>query len=479
MKLDAAYRIASKELPDIEDKFLSKARERIIYFTVYTKNDYEIEWFHRKIAKKLEDFISGEIKRLMIFMPPRHGKSELVSRRLPAFIFGKQPDSRIISTSYGASLASKMSRDVQKIIESESYQQVFPHISLGNFKEGDKNKQVKRTQLEFEIGGFSGSYLGAGIGGGITGAGGDYLLIDDPIKNQEEALSEVYRENIWEWYSTTAYTRLERDGKVLIVLTRWHDDDLAGRLLVREPGVWDVLSFDALKEHNYPGDERKELGQALWPSKYSKKELEATKSLIGSRNWSSLYQQNPTPSDGGLFKSNWWKYFQEEPLGVEAVAQFWDCAHKVGIDNDYSVCSTWAKTRSGLYVLNVFRKKMEAPELEAMCQAQFNKYRPSAVVIEDKASGIGLIQNLRRKTTMPIIPWNPGQRDKQARASAATPTVEAGNVYLNQDADWLDDFIKEHERFPLGQHDDIVDTTSMAIEYFAKYDITNPRIRTL
>jgi len=252
----------------IEDK-IHRAQNGLLNFTLYTKPNYEINWHHRALARKLNDFANGKIKRLMVFMPPRNGKSELVSRRLPAYLLGKNPDCSIISTSYGADLASRMNRDVQRIIQSKEYTELFPATRLNNNRvtTRDPVASLQNTEI-FEVVGRAGTYRSAGIRGGITGLGANFVIIDDPIKNEEEAASPTIREKIWQEYSSTIYTRLEKDAGILVTMTRWHEDDLAGRLLDQiknDPAAdeWEVVNFPAICEGVSNELDPREIGEAV------------------------------------------------------------------------------------------------------------------------------------------------------------------------------------------------------------------------
>jgi len=478
---------ANKYIADgqkIDSAVIELARNgEFLPYILHTMPHFEVNWHHILIEKYAKKIINKEIKRLMIFMPPRHGKTEMVSVKLPAFIFGHDPDIQMIGTSYGAELATKINRQIQRTMDSDAHKQIFPGSVLNDSNVRTVSGNALRNSDVFEIVGRRGSYRSAGVGGSITGVGANLLLIDDPIKNREEANSAVYRDKVWDWYTSTAYTRLEKDGQIILVLTRWHEDDLAGRLLKEQkenPNAdkWDILSLEAIKETERPYDKRK-IGEPLWPWKYNLERLNGIRGTIGRRDWEALYQQRPSALEGNLFRSEWWKYYTDLPLNIERIVQFWDCAQKPGITNDYTVCATWAKTPSGFYLLDLYRGKVEYPQLISTANALYNKHKPHAVVIEDKAAGISLIQDLRKNTTIPVIAYDPAQRDKETRASAATPAVEAGNCYLPKNANWLHDFIREHERFPDTAHDDIVDTTSMMVDYFNKTNYSGPRIRSL
>lgn len=278
--------------------------QNLLNFTLSTMPNYVIGRHHAILANKLRRVVEGKCKRLMIFMPPRHGKSEIASVRFPAWALGRNPNLRIIGCSYGAELARKINRQVQKVMDSEAYHQVFPHTRLN-----DRNVKTLQRPLRnsdtFEIVGALGTYRAAGIGGAITGTGADILIIDDPIKNQKEANSLVFRDALWEWYTGTAYTRLEKGGAVILIQTRWHEDDLAGRLLteMQKGGEyadkWEVVTLEAIKESENPLDWR-EHGEPLWEWKYPIEALLGIKQTVGSIVFSAQYQQKPSPVSGAL-----------------------------------------------------------------------------------------------------------------------------------------------------------------------------------
>ena len=274
-----ALSLRQAKLPVHKGVRIEKARRSLLGFTTYTYPDYQVNWHHKVLCGYLDHFVSGEIKRLMVFMPPRNGKSELVSRRLPAFILGKDPNASIIATSYTADLASMMNRDTQRIIDDDKYAELFPKTTLfgSNVRTVAKGSYLRNSDI-FEVVGHKGVYKSAGVGGAITGMGCVYGIIDDPIKNRAEAESLTYRKALRDWYTSTFYTRLEKDARVLITLTRWHEDDLAGRLLklaqeCPDADQWTVVNFPAIAEDTRHHDDTRNTGEPLWPDKYPLKEL--------------------------------------------------------------------------------------------------------------------------------------------------------------------------------------------------------------
>jgi len=449
------------------DVKIELARKRFIRFVQYTFPAYQTNWHHKYIADKLDDFVDGKITRLMILCPPRHGKSELVSRRLPAYIFGKYPNAEIISASYGDSLAKRMNRDVQRVIDSELYMDVFPDVRLfgTNIRTLARGHYLRNSDI-FEIVGFNGSYRSCGVGGGITGMGMNFGIIDDPIKNAAQAASKAYRESVWEWYQSTLYTRLERipggtAGGILLTLTPWHFDDIAGRLLQTEKDKWTVIKFPAIKDSNANPDDPREYGGALWSEKKNLEELEYTKTLLGSYYFSALYQCDPKPEGGMIVDVRWFSRYDTPPSDMRIV-QSWDTAHKASQLNDYSVCTTWGISGEKKYLLDVYRERLEYPDLKKNCLNMYKKYNPNTILIEDKGSGISLIQDL--KSFMPVIPINPCG-DKIFRMSSESAQIESGLVYLPNSAAWLIDYESEISGFPNTDHDDQVDSTSQALTY--------------
>lgn len=453
-----------------ELKRRKEASEKMLPFTVKTKPDYDVNWHHRVLCEHLDRFIAGDIKRLMVFMPPRHGKSELVSRRLPAFILGKVPNAKIIAASYSADLARLMNRDVQRIIDSPRYQAIFPktRLNAANIRANVQGNWLRNSDI-FEIVEHGGTYRACGIGGGITGMGADYAIIDDPIKNAMEAHSETFRKNTWEWYQSTLYTRMEKNDAILITLTRWHQDDLAGRLLglqAKEPNAdqWTVINFPAIKETTDNLLDERGIGEALWPNKYNVKKLNSIKSTSQEYVWNALYQGNPHPLGGGLFKQDWWRTYRDIPRFRIRVIQVWDTAFKEKETNDYSACETWLESDMGYHLLDAYRDRLNYPNLIKQMKAQYAKHKPDVVIVEDKASGQSAVQTLQAETKMPILA-RPAERDLIARASTVSAAVEAGNCFIPEYAEWLADWLGEHNAFPGAPHDDWVSCTILFLEF--------------
>lgn len=448
------------------------SRRNLSDFTNYTKPDFIEGWFNRIIAKELQrfyyDVMAGRQPRLIIQAPPRSGKSELFSRRFPAWAFGQNPDLQIIAASYSTDLASRMNRDVQRIIDSEEYQGVFPETTLNGKNIATVSGQSLRNSEIFEIVGHAGAYRSAGVGAGITGMGADIGIIDDPVKDAKEANSQTIRDAVWDWYTTTFYTRLSPKSGILLGMTRWHEDDLAGRLLREmdnDGDQWRIVSFPAIAESD---EEYRNEGEALHPERYDLERLTKIKKAVGSQAWNALYQQRPSSKGGDIIKGAWFKRYSVLPR-MKRIIITADTAQKTKQHNDYSVIIVAGLgVDGGLYIVDLIRGKWEAPELEQKLSDVWNKYRSMSVhkvYIEDKSSGTSLIQNIQRKQRIPIEGVQV-DTDKYTRVLGVQGYIESGYIYLPNDAEWIEDFIKECEAFTATdshKHDDQVDAMVMAI----------------
>ena len=446
-------------MPEAAEKYLERklARKGLIPFCQYTFPGYQTPPHILSLAHALEAVERGELKRLIVLFPPRHGKSELVSLRFPSWYLGRHPTESIVQAGYAESIALTHSRKARDIFISPEVGRLFPSIRYRPERPGQESI-VPERQAAHEWGTkVGGSYYAVGIGGGLTGRGYNIGIIDDPVKDDEEATSETIRDRVWDWYTRVFKTRAEPGAAEIIVMTRWHEDDLVGRLFKQaqeDPTAdkWMVLHFPAITE-----------GKALWPERYPLTVLEQIRISIGSRAFESLYQGNPTIAEGQIIKREWWKYYREAP-SFDRIIQSWDTAFKDKTQNDYSVCTIWGETRTGYYLISVWRDKVEFPELKRVAVALYERDKPAVVLVEDKASGQSLIQELQRNTKIPVLPVKV-DKDKVARAYAATPLIEAGKVYLPESAPWLYDYIEELSAFPNATFDDQVDSTTQALSW--------------
>ena len=418
------------------------------------------------LSDKLVQVADGKIDRLMVTMPPRHGKSELISKYFPAWYLGHKPDNRIILSSYESDFAATWGWKARNVLNE--YGPGLFGVSVSK-ESGARNR--------WDITDHEGGMGTAGVGGPITGKGAHIFIIDDPIKNNEDAKSKVKRDKIFDWYGSTAYTRLEPGGAMIIIQTRWHEDDLSGRLLQEmklDGEQWEIINFPAIAEDNdiigrQPGD-------ALFPMRYSVEDLERIKRTLGSYWWFALYQQKPHPDGGNIFKRSWFRYFHEEgenyvlhrPEGNIRFAkadcyiiQTCDPAATEKEESDFFVLGTWAITPDNdLILLSIFREKAETTKHKQVMQSQFDRWNPDFQGVENRTFGLNIIQTCV-KAGLPVRPLQ-ADTDKVSRARPVAARYETGSVYHPQGAPWLADFEDELVAFPNGTHDDQVDVTAYA-----------------
>ena len=382
----------------------------------------------------------------MLFEPPQHGKSELGSIRFPAWYLGRNPHRSVACASYSGDLATHFGRQARNLVADPLYEEIFGKVISGDSTAADRWSTVK-----------GGQYIAVGVGGPLAGRGTDVLVIDDPIKDYEEAYSPVIREKVWNWYASVALTRVRKGGAIIVIQTRWHADDLSGRILKKaeETGEhWEIVSFPAIAEEDEPYRKK---GEALWPAGKPLHELLMVKETQGSMKWQSLYQQKPPREQGNIFKREWFRPHRGEPLGDRIrLTQIWDTAHKTKKQNDYSVCVTLDLRTGGLFIRNVWRERVEYPDLKRKAVQFQEAWKADEVCVEDKDAGAMLIQELQRNTSLPVIALE-ADKDKVLRAHAATPMCEAGRVYYDADAPWVETLFEELMAFPSGAHDDQVD----------------------
>ena len=467
--------LMTQEIDEIDSpEFLEReiglylARNNLIDFTEKTYPQYITAWYHKLICSKLDSLLCGKIKRLMIFTAPQHGKSELVSRRFPAFALGRNPDEKIAACSYSADLAEKFNREVQRIIDMPEYHNIFPNTVLSGSKTISNLKgSYLRNSSIFEIVEHGGIYKSVGVGGPLTGNKVDLGIIDDPIKDRMEAQSETFRNRIWEWYLDVFSTRLHNDSRQLLTMTRWHEDDLAGRLLATEPERWEVLSLPAIREDMINTEDPRAIGEALWPERHSLDNILQIKAK-SDRTFTSMYQQRPAPADGNIIKRTQIKYYKELPR-LEKIVQSWDVTFEGKATSDFVACTVWGKSGSRAYLLYMLRGKWDFVQTINEIR-KMNKLFPQTAekIIERKANGSAVI-SLLEKEIPGLIPFDPGSDSKEARAYMCSFLFEAGNVYFPEGRAWVNDVVSELSTFPNGKNDDIVDTiTQFLIKTYLK-----------
>lgn len=448
-----------------------RAREGLISFTRYTFPVYQPAPHHTLIAEKLEAVERGEIKRLRIHMPPRHGKSELASKRFPAFFMGRNPKRHMIAASYNSDLAADFGREVRNIVASKRYQAVF------NTTLAEDSSAANRWHTQ-----DGGMYAAAGVGTATTGRGAHVFLIDDPFKDREEADSENQREKVWRWYTSTAYTRLESDivrgdvteddelwhellddigegraepfeGAIVLICTRWHEDDLAGRLEVaaRDGGEqWEILDLPAILKD----------GAALWPEKYPIDRLNKIRIAIGDRDWSALYQQRPAPDEGAYFKREWFRHYDERPTQLRIYGAS-DYAVTDG-GGDYTVhVVVGVDPDDNIYVLDLWRGQTNSDVWVQSWLDLVRQHKPLMWAEEQgqivKSIGPFLDRRMREERVYCRREQVSSAADKPTRSRSIQARTAMGKVYLPSKAPWLSDFSTELLTFPAGKHDDQVD----------------------
>lgn len=472
-------RKAANKGPDLRALRQELARRCLAAFVLYTRPDYQMGWVHRRVCEELDNFLQAVVDkkspRLMLTMPPRHGKSELASRCFPAYALGRYPDMSIIATSYSSDLSSRMNRDVQRLMDDEPYRVLFPDAGLSakNIRSTAQGNYLRNSDI-FEIVGHKGVYRSTGVGGGITGQGGSICIIDDPVKDRAEASSPTISQNIWDWYTSTLYTRLAPGGGVIVIQTRWSESDLSGRLLEAaakgEGDQWRLVSFPAIAEED---EEFRKAGEALHPERYPLEQLQKIRAAIGERDWAALYQQRPAPAGGCVFQEAWLNRTwlpKALPKRWDAVVQSWDMAFKGTEASDFVCGQLWGKAGPDLYLLDQERGRFSFTEsLDAVrrlsVRAQAYTRAPVRVLVEDKANGPAVIDVLKKEIPG-VIPVQP-DGSKEGRANAVTPLFEAGNIVVPDSsmAPWMREWKQELLGFPFGAHDDQVDSAVYACRH--------------
>jgi predicted phage terminase large subunit-like protein len=434
---------------------------RKVFHTLCPGQTFVPEWFIAAIAYQLERIRKGEIKRLIINMPPRSLKSIMASVAFPAFVLGHDPTRRIVCASYSGELAYKHSNDFRAILASPWYRAIFPATRIGRYK--DSEVEIELTQR--------GSRLATSTGGTLTGRGGDPIIIDDPLKSID-ALSEPKRNSANEWLRHTVLSRLDdkRTGAIVIVMQRVHMDDLTGFVLGLSD-EWTVLSLPAIAEgdetipltmgrfhHRRPGD-------VLSPVREPREELERLRLQLGSDLFSAQYQQAPVPPGGLMIKREWVRRYTEPPPSAgHFVLQSWDTAAKGGPENDFSACTTWLFTTDcQFYLLDAWRGRVDYPTLKAKVQELANKWGANQVLVEEAGIALGLLQELKYRVRG-VTGIKP-DGDKQTRMAIASALFEPGQVYLPEQAPWLPELEAELFSFPGSKHDDYVDSISQALNH--------------
>lgn len=430
--------------------------------------EYMHNWHIDLIASKLNEVRLGTCKRLIINIPPRNMKSICASVAFPAWLLGHNPSLNIIFASYGQDLADKLGIDCRKVMQSDWYQHAFQNTRIAFSKKAANDFMTTKH----------GSRMATSVGGVMTGRGAEVLIIDDPVK-PEDAFSDTTRAKANEWFESTAYSRLnsKKEGAIIIIMQRLHMDDLTGHVIEKE--AWDLISLPAIAEeqttHTYEtmlGTESitREVGEPLHAERESLGILHTMRATTGEYNFAGQYQQSPTPDGGAIIKRAWLRYIPQHEfpaLNTLNIIQSWDTASKATEISDYSVCTTWGIKDKNIYLLDVWRERVEFPDLKRAVIALYQQYKPAKVFIEDKSSGMSLIQDLKDSNIYGVVSCKP-IGDKVMRLHEQSVLFESGQVFLLDTAPWLADFVKELTSFPACKHDDQVDSVTQALAEIRK-----------
>jgi predicted phage terminase large subunit-like protein len=416
---------------------------------------------HEIMADAFERVAKGELKRLIINMPPRHTKSEFASYLLPAWFLGKYPDKKIIQTAHTAELAVGFGRKVRNLVNSPDYKAIFPNVSLQS-----DSKAAGRWNTS-----QGGDYFAIGVGGAVTGKGADLLIIDDPHSEQEGASADINVFNrTYEWYTSGPRQRLQPNGAIVVVMTRWHNKDLTGQVVdasIKRGGAdqWEVIELPAIMPSGNP----------LWAEFWKMEELQALKAELPNSKWMAQYQQDPTSEEGALVKRDWWQIWEgRNPPQCEFVIQSWDTAFMKNQRADFSACTTWGvfyledddgMLAPNLILLDAYQERLEFPELKKMAMEKYKAYTPDAFIVEAKAAGMPLIFELRAMG-IPVQEYTPSRgNDKISRVNAVSDLFASGVVWAPETR-WAEETIEQFAGFPNMEHDDLVDSTTQALLRF-------------
>lgn len=438
-------------------------RESMLGFATHVYPGFKIGPHHRKLSKIFEDVIAGKKKRVIINIAPRHGKSEFSSYLFPAYFLGKYPDKKIIMGTHTAGLSEDFGRRVRNLIESDEYQELYPDTRIA-----DDQKAAGKWST-----GAGGQYYAAGVGGALAGRGADLFVIDDPHSEQDvKTNSRLAFDTAWSWFQTGPLQRLMPGGAIIVIMTRWSLLDLTGRLIdyqTRNPDAepWEIVELPAILN----GDTENE--KSLWPEQWPLEQLKKVKASLDPRYWNAQYMQNPTSENSAIISRRDWRIWEkDDPPVCEYVIQSWDTAFETKNNSDYSACTTWGifyneeeNDTPQLILLDAFKDRMAFPELKQVALKHYKEWEPDAFIVEKKAAGAPLIQELRAMG-IPVQEFSPSRgNDKNVRLNAVADLFTSGKVWA-PDTRWAREVIEEVAAFPVGEHDDFVDTTSQALLRF-------------
>lgn len=439
---------------------LAAAQDNMLGFAKAVYPGFKIGPHHKKLAKIFTDVIEGRKKRVIINIAPRMGKSEFSSYLFPAYFLGKYPNKKIIMGTHTAGLSEDFGRRIRNLLDSEEYREVFPQTLVA-----DDQKAAGKWSTS-----AGGQYYAAGVGGALAGRGADLFVIDDPHSEQDvKTNSRLAFDTAWSWFQTGPLQRLMPGGAIIIIMTRWSLLDLTGRLIdyqVKNPDSipWEIVELPAIL------NEDTEHEKSLWPEQWPLESLKATKAALDPRYWNAQYMQQPTAESSAIVSRKHWRIWpNDEPPPCEYVIQSWDTAFETKNNSDYSACTTWGvwyNEEEGnapqVILLDAFKDRMAFPELKEIALKHYKEWQPDAFVVEKKAAGAPLIQELRQMG-IPVSEFTPSRgNDKMVRLNAVADLFSSGKVWA-PDTRWAREVIEEVAAFPVGEHDDYVDTTTQAL----------------
>jgi predicted phage terminase large subunit-like protein len=436
-----------------EKKIQGKAKEDFMSFVKCVWPDFIEGAHHRVIAQKFNDLANKKINRLIVNMPPRHTKSEFASFLLPSWMVGRNPKLKIIQATHTGELAVRFGRKAKTLIDSEEYAKVFE----------TRLREDSQAAGRWETA-QGGEYFAAGVGGAITGRGADLLIIDDP-HSEQDAMSLNAFDNAYEWYTSGPRQRLQPGGQIVLVMTRWSKKDLTGILLKNQKEIkgdqWELVEFPALIDE-----------KPVWPEYWKLGELESVKATLPVAKWNAQWMQKPTSEEGAIIKREWWQIWDKDELPyVEYVIQSYDTAFLKKETADYSAITTWGvfypneDSKPNLILMDSIKERYEFPELRRVALDQYNYWKPDMVIVEQKASGTPLTHELRQMD-IPVMTFTPSRgNDKHVRVNTCAPLFEAGLIWA-PDMKFAEEVVEECAAFPHGDHDDLVDSMTMAVMRF-------------
>lgn len=443
--------------------------------TINPGKTYLPNWHIGLIAEHLRACETGQIKRLIINMPPRHMKSICASVTWPAWLLAHNPSRRMIVASYSQPLSTRLSLDTRHVMQAEWYQRLFPQTQIAT----GQNEKHKFATTEH------GFRFATSVGGSVTGEGGDFLILDDP-HNPADILSDNKREATLNWFDQTFSSRLDnqKTGVFVLVMQRLHPQDMTQHLLSKAGVNWRLLEIPLYAEHQrlYQLNHFQHIfnaGEVLHPERMGQEEIERLKQDMGAAHFAAQYLQTPVPLEGRILKKSWLRYYpKEQYLPYRAIYHSWDTAIKTGAANDYTALTVWGEYNGELYLLDVLQQKLDYPALRKCFTEQTQQWNPEAILIEDKASGQSLLQDMRKNSYLPIIAVK-AVKDKLTRFASATALFEGGRVRLPQEAPWLADYERQLLEFPGSRHDDMVDATSQFLNWFRLKQTGSMSVRSL